>query len=254
MVLGFFFCSTTKTKFLFAQYLDLLFRGYGEERTIPDHPSFSCKAILYTSYGAELHDKFLPSIAAPPSAPSCRLKLLASRDGMHCDNTFMRQNTRVHDLRKNFYSEHPTAAMKNCIPLFLATISIIHFSHIALTSGFPENYEYLFDDDYSNGTNVTTITPGSDTSTASPIGPNDTTQHAPGEDTTSVSPSSVSTTSGSPITTGTHSPPKTDGSKGSSFDGASFAGGIALGIGVLIIVGIAYTIYRKRATKQYNAM
>ena len=107
----------------------------------------------------------------------------------------------------------------------------------------------------SNDTNTTTVQPGNETTTVAPG--NDTTLD-PGNFTTTTAPAGYETTTAPELPTTTegtpapHNPPAKN--KESSFDGASFAGGIALGFGLVIIAGIAFSIYRRRALKRYSAM
>ncbi|GFS27267.1 hypothetical protein ElyMa_005252200 [Elysia marginata] len=151
--------------------------------------------------------------------------------------------------------------MKNCIPVIFAIVGVLYFSHVTVITGFPEAYDLdNFFGDYSNDTNTTTlgpVGPGNSTTGTTLEPANQTTTLGPANQTTTLGPGNLTTTIASTSTTDipktTKKTPKTGG-KGSSFDGASFGGGIALGLGVMILAGIAYVIYRTKVTRNYNAM
>ena len=70
---------------------------------------------------------------------------------------------------------------------------------------------------------------------------------------TTMSPITVSIHSvKTPSTTPATSTPKPQ--KGGGFDGGSFAGGIALGAGIALILYVAYRIYASKKTSGYSTM
>ncbi|GFO15254.1 hypothetical protein PoB_004175900 [Plakobranchus ocellatus] len=105
--------------------------------------------------------------------------------------------------------------------------------------GFTEtDFDYLFDD-AGNDTNTTTVAPETNDTTVAPT--SESPSGPPGEDTTTADITSTHV----PSTPVTVVPPKKKGHSGPSFDGASFAGGIILGLGLVVIVFVGYTLYKR---------
>lgn len=97
------------------------------------------------------------------------------------------------------------------------------------------------------------------------VSPGDQTSEPPFTGETTMSFSSEGTTQPSPTTASQHSmhsiktpsttiPPSTPAPQKGGFDGGSFAGGIALGAGIAIILYVAYRIYASKKTSGYSTM